>query len=395
MSGKRKVLFIAEDTTLAQMVRLKTLATTLNPHHYEVHFACQRFPDLIFGDAPFKRWPIYSLPPQQVLKTAEAGKRPFNLPTLSRYVEEDIRLFEEIQPDLVVGDLRLSLCVSAEHKNIPYAALINAYWSPLWRPRPYPLPDHPTLRWFGKHIAGVFFPLAKPWVFHHFASPVNSLRRRFGLPTIGNLQDVLTFGTHTLYPDTPGLIPLPKIRPSEHYLGPVLWSPSLPLPEWWDRLQKDKPLIYVTLGSSGNQTLLPRILTILSGLPVEVAVSTAGKSTATGNAHAASYLPGDKLCERADLVICNGGATTAYQALFAGKPVVGIPSNLDQFLSADAIQKSGAGCWLRGSEIDRLKGLLPQLLESSRVRQAAQRLRAEFRAHRFDFLFPEFVGSAV
>ncbi|MCB0416590.1 MAG: glycosyl transferase family 1 [Bdellovibrionales bacterium] len=396
-SGRRRVLFVAEDTTLAQMVRLRVLAGSLDSDRYEVHFACQRFPDLIFGNTSFKRWPIYSLPPEKVLANAEAGKRPYEISTLSKYVEEDFRVLEAVRPDLVVGDLRVSLPISAERSKIPYATLINAYWNSSWTPKSYPLPDHPTVKWFGKHVASLFFPLARPWAFRYFGKPINELRRKFGLPTIGNLQEILTHGTYTLYPDTPGLIPLPVKRPRDHFLGPVLWSPALPLPQWWPALRADRPLIYVTLGSSGNHGLLRRVIEALAGLPADIAVSTAGKETfpSEKGVYCAPYLPGDKLCERASLVICNGGATTAYQALFAGKPVLGIPSNLDQFLSATAISESGAGSWVRGSEIDKLRTLAPQWLESSSARNAARRVQQEFLKYRPDFLFPEFVGSAL
>ncbi|MCB0406036.1 MAG: glycosyl transferase family 1 [Bdellovibrionales bacterium] len=394
IARKRRILFVAEDTTLAQIVRLRVLADTLDPHRYEIHFACQQFPDLIFSGSQFVRWPIYSLSPETVLTRAESGTSPYDISTLAKYVEADLHLLDAVQPDLVVGDLRLSLAVSAEYKKIPFATLINAYWSRGWQPRPYPLPDHPTVRWFGTRIAGFFYPLARPFVFRSFAAPLNRLRKRYGLSTIGNLQDVLTYGTYTLYPDTPGLIPLPQMSSTERFLGPVLWSPALELPTWWEHLRRDKPLIYLTLGSSGNHRVLPTVVDALADLPVEIAVSTAGKTSEHSlNAFTAPYLPGDKLCEHADLVICNGGATTAYQALYAGKPVIGIPSNLDQFLSAAAIQGAGAGRWLRTSEVKDLKTVAAQLLEDSQARKTAKQLRQEFLEFRSDFLFPKFVGS--
>ena len=49
-------------------------------------------------------------------------------------------MLAEIAPDLVVGDLRVSLSVSARLAGIPYVAIANAYWSPYARRR-FPLPD--------------------------------------------------------------------------------------------------------------------------------------------------------------------------------------------------------------------------------------------------------------
>lgn len=47
--------------------------------------------------------------------------------TLRKYVEADLRVLDEIAPDLVVGDLRISLSVSARLAGIPYIAIANAY----------------------------------------------------------------------------------------------------------------------------------------------------------------------------------------------------------------------------------------------------------------------------
>ena len=43
VSSRRRVLFVAENVTLAQCVRLVTLARALDPQAYEVHFASSEF----------------------------------------------------------------------------------------------------------------------------------------------------------------------------------------------------------------------------------------------------------------------------------------------------------------------------------------------------------------
>ena len=56
-----KILFVAEGVTLAQIVRLVTLARALDPAEHEVHFACARFDEAIFGGTSFVRHEIHSL----------------------------------------------------------------------------------------------------------------------------------------------------------------------------------------------------------------------------------------------------------------------------------------------------------------------------------------------
>ena len=52
-----RILFVAEAVTLAQVVRLATLARGLDPARYEVHFASARFDELVFAGTAFSAGP--------------------------------------------------------------------------------------------------------------------------------------------------------------------------------------------------------------------------------------------------------------------------------------------------------------------------------------------------
>src|SRR6476620_11640224 len=106
---RKRILFVAEAITLSQVVRLFVLAQGLDPDQYEVHFASAEFDDLIFKNANFKRWNIQSIPKSKLFKSIEKGTRLYEYSTLKGYVKEELELFKQVQPDLVVGDLRLSL----------------------------------------------------------------------------------------------------------------------------------------------------------------------------------------------------------------------------------------------------------------------------------------------
>jgi UDP:flavonoid glycosyltransferase YjiC (YdhE family) len=382
--ARRRILFVSEAVTLAQIVRLVVLARSLDPARHEIHFASARFDDLVFAGTAFRRWPISSLSAEEVDRAVRAGRRIYDWATLSRYLADDARVLAAVRPDLVVGDLRWSLSIAAPLARVPYAALINAYWSP-YAPTPgFPLPDHPIIRLLGEEKAARHFPKALPHVFRYFATPVNELRRDHGLRPLGSLPDVLTHGDFTLFPDVPGLVPTSGAPAGHRYLGPVLWAPALPRPAWWDRLDPGRPTAYVTLGSSGAVEHLWAITDALAELGMQVMVATAGRS-AVRTSHrphvfVADFLPGDQAARRADLVVSNGGSTTGYQALAEGRPVVGVASNLDAQLATQAIVRAGAGLGLRASTVtaDGVKRAVCTVLETPSFAASARRVAEEF-----------------
>jgi UDP:flavonoid glycosyltransferase YjiC (YdhE family) len=397
---RRRVLFVAEAVTLAQVVRLATLARALDPRRYEVHFGSARFDELIFGGTTFVRHPIHSLSPRVVEARVAGGRRLYSGRTLDRYVREERALLAAVRPDLVVGDLRLSLSVSAAVERTPYACLINAYWSPQARRSAFPMPDHPIVRLLGVPLAARYFPKALPHVFAHFARPVNALRARHGLPSLGSLPDILTHGDETLFADVPALVPIAELPRHQRYLGPVLWSPPVPLPAWWNQLDPQRPTIYLTLGSSGRVQRLPLVIEVAAELGYQVLVATAGRSAPGGvprHVYVADLLPGHLAARRAELVVSNGGSTTGYQALAEGRPVLGLPFNLDQYLAMTAIRDAGAGILLRAGALRRgeLREALRLVMAEPSFARAAGRLRDEFAKWNAPAAFAAFVDETA
>lgn len=399
LSAKKRILFVTENVTLAQVVRSVVLARSLDPSRWEVHFAAASFDPLVFAGTSFVQHPIFSLPKADVDAAIASGKRIYELDVLTRYVAEERALLERIRPDLVVGDLRFSLHTSAELTGVPYANLIDAFWSPHAVRERFPLPEHPIVRMVGVEKAERYFPMALPQVFSHFAKPVNQLRKRHKLAEVGSLLPMITAGDYTLFPETPSLVPMSG-SPSHHvFIGPVLWAPAITPPPFWASVPDDRPLVYVTMGSSGQVDVLPRVLEGLAALQATVVVSTAGRypmSRLPKNVLAADMLPGDVMARRADVVVCNGGASTAYQALAEGKPVVGIPYNLDQYLAMTAIAHSGAGVLLRAGTLTAagVREATARALTDAPLRAAAKRVATDLARYRAADLFPAFVERA-
>lgn len=348
-----RVLFVAEAITLAQVVRLVTLARGLDSARYDVSFASAPFDPIAFAGTDFEPIPLVTVDRKNVLKKIERGERIYEKDVLTKYVEAELELFAQVQPDLIVGDFRLSLAVSARRAGIPHGSLINAYFSPYAERESFPLPDHPLVSLLGAKRAAEYFPRALPLVFAHFVAPLDAVRKRYGLPPSGGLLEALCAGDFTLYPDVPELCPTRDLPATHRYLGHVPWEPPIALAAELARLGENRPFVYVTLGSSGRLSALQSVLEVLGELDVDVLVATAGRfelERTPANVRVQRFVPGGLVARRASFVVTNGGASTSYQALAEGTPVLGVPSNLDQYLAMTAIEKASAGRLVRAGE---------------------------------------------
>jgi UDP:flavonoid glycosyltransferase YjiC (YdhE family) len=363
---------------LAQVVRLLALARSVAAEH-EVHFACARFDPAIFAaQEPFQRWPLLSIAASKADFAVRFGLPIYSYKTLRAYLADDLRLIDQVRPDLIVGDLRWSLAVSGPLSKVPVASLANAYWSP-HAIRDFPLPEHPLVKLLGVKLAGEHFRKALPLAFRLFARPLNRLRQRHGLPPLGSLPEVLTWGDHTLFADPPALFPLRQLPAHHHFLGPIHWSTGA------GPQVKSSRLAYVTLGSSGNLRALPAVLEALHGFDVLLATAGRKMPRLPANVRAEAYVRGDLACRQAALVVCNGGASTAYQALCAGAPLVGLPMNLDQYLAMEAIERANAGVLVRsGTATPRLvQAAIERALAQPGARSQANELTATLQFRRF------------
>jgi UDP:flavonoid glycosyltransferase YjiC (YdhE family) len=364
-----------EGVALAHVSRPLMLAAAAHARGYDVVYATDPRYAWVAADAPFERLELASLEPARFLAAVARGAPIFDAATLAAEAADDQRLLARVGPDVVVGDLRVSLSVSARLARVPYVAIANAYWSPYRTTSIREVPPLPATRRVPLPLANAAFRAVRRPAFARHALPLNRVRRRHGLPPIRyDVRYVYTDADHVGYADVPELFPLAGAPPTHHFLGPLVWSPPVALPPWWTTLPQDRPMVYVTLGSSGDPAQLPTIIAALAALPVTVVVASVEAAAAGGyppNVHVARFLPGDQVSRAARLVVCNGGSPTSQQALMAGVPVLGVATNLDQILNMRAIERAGAGLLLRG---DRLR--------AEAVTRAARRLLSDgaFRA---------------
>ena len=376
---RRRLLIFAEAISLAHVARAVTLAQSLDSARYDVHLVCDPRYLALFDELGFPIHAIRSINSAVFHDRLAEGSPLYTTTELHQYVQEDLRMITEWQPDLVVGDFRLSLSVSARLTGVPYATVTNAYWSPYARPR-FLVPELPITERFGPHVAQGLFSLIRPLVFAQQAYALNKVRRDYGLHAVGyHLNHIFSDADYTLYADLPELVPTINLPAHHRYIGPVVWSFGK-LPYWWSSLRDSVRTAYVTMGTSGREDLTQLAAHTLADMGWQVLMATARPGSVTGvrsDVWVANYLPGIRAASKADLVVCNGGSAAVYQALAAGTPVLGIPMNLDQYLMMHYLRRFESGDYIRAglATAELVTRMVRRMDESPHYKTRAVQLR--------------------
>jgi UDP:flavonoid glycosyltransferase YjiC (YdhE family) len=383
MSGtRRKVLFFAEGATLAHVGRPFVLAESLDPNEFELAFARPPAYAWLTAKARFRLLDLSCQDGATFARRLEQGRPLYDLGTLERYVADDLALIDAERPDVIVGDFRLSLSVSARLRRVPYITLCDAYWSPE-QPLVPTLPVLGFTRFTPLPLAERIFRAVSGPAMRLHTLPIERLRRKHGLPSLGfDLRRCYTDADLRLFANFAALFP--DIAPSNTagFIGPIAWSPEA-TPET-DFLKTQDGFVYVTMGSSGDPLVLRTLIPILEQTGAPIVVASAGKPLPPGlnssRTRVFDYLPGDLACRHAKLVVCNGGSPTTNQALANGVPVLGIARNMDQFLNMRAIERFGAGVLVRADRAGtrQLAEASQALLKDGRFAERAGTLARSF-----------------
>jgi UDP:flavonoid glycosyltransferase YjiC (YdhE family) len=258
----------------------------------------------------------------------------------------------EIEPDVVVFDFRFTTSLSAHLSGRPSVSILhgNALRLAL-RPRETALlligdgqkGETQSLR---LRVMRRLFPAIFQLIMRAVARRLTPILKMHGRSPANSPFELL-LGDEILVADLPELLP-PELPPHSHVVGPLMWSGWEQPAPWLDELA-DRPLIYVTMGSTVEaRAALTKIVDALRDAPYNVVISTGSLSLPADvqlPAHIRAFqtVPGAAVTRRSVAVVHHGGHETLMQALAAGVPSLILPANPDQVLIAQQAQALGIG----------------------------------------------------
>lgn len=269
------------------------------------------------------------------------------------WLGDEIKAAESFKPDVIINSPSFFGPLAAHKLNIPYVAIINAQW----------LMEFQGLLGLGKsrdHLGdSILRKLAKPIFAKKFEkvymAEICQFYKDLGITYVPDKRKDLYSHNPFLIPSIPDFEPIEKTNRTDiHYVGPLFWQGFES--EGFDpkKLFKDfadKPFVYVTLGGSiYRKKSYDELISTLQqktdwNILLTIGPNFERDTFPADSSHLIirSYAPGLAVCQYADVIINTASHGTVMQALWHGKPIVGIPHNIDQATIASRLVELGVG----------------------------------------------------
>ncbi len=350
----------------------------------------------------FGFWPLADFSPEEAMdhfrKVFQRPARTF----LRRQVEDELAILDAYDPALVICDFRLTMYISARLRGITVVSLLGGRWLLQYAAGPVePARTHPSYdvmkRILGDSLARRVAKPVQLRILRWKMAPYHALAREYGLELPRDIWDWF-IGEHNLILDTETMGPTAPLPAHFTRVGPIIWNPDMAMPAWMDEFDPDRPLIYVTMGSTGDPELFHLLIEEVGKLDCFAVFSTGGQieldpAELPANVRMARFVPGAEVMKRADLVIFHGGAGTAYQAIAEGAPGIIIATHLEQEFAGAVFERQGGGAFLTMREVKARPARLVDAI--GQVLQHPEPFRAGMEALRRDYEQYDPIPSAV
>lgn len=313
-------------------------------------------------------------------------RAPFTEEQFEQRVRSEISLIERWQPDAVVVGATLSMFVSARAAGVPlvFARPYSASYGRLTRLSRMRVTKGDGL--LGRAVNRALGTVGRTLVtsIGWLPPPWRRVASRYGLTLPRCSFEYLNADLDLLVSLFPALDP-PPLAVNEAVAGPVFASIEGELPAEIQALvqRRERPLVYVGMGSSSNRRLALSVLRQLGPLDVEIISPTGGYLTQADrgalppNVHVYDLLPAHRLAGLIDASITHGGEGTVQTACLSGAPFAGIGLQLEQRANIADCVDYGNALRLTGWDVrrGRVPHVLDRLLSDDTLRRHARELR--------------------
>ena len=375
-----RILFSPESFNMGETTRCIEIARVARERGHTVlfHVYSPKYIGLLesAGLPVHLREPIMSDAEVEQIMALDQGRgvrHPFTTDMVRRRVAAELAAIRDFSADAVVIGSNLTMLLSARIAGVPiFYARPYAYSSTYFSKKPV-----------GGELAAPRWLRAVARVFSYKPGSFTRVAREYGLRLPRRTVDMLSADVNLICSLFTQLRGDSLVEPDVS-VGPIYYRAPSELPQIV-REPRERPLVYVGMGSSGSADILARVLRQLSAAPVDVLVGGGVQLLDTrllgNNIHFAGTVPAHLLAGYIDASITHGGEGTVQTACLAGVPFAGIAMQAEQSWNIEECVRYGNALRFTKNDVRRgnIRDILDRLLSDegmcAKARQLSEAMR--------------------
>lgn len=370
-----RILFSPESFNMGETTRCIEIARVARERGHTVlfHVYSPKYLGLLesAGLPVHLREPIMSDTEAEQIMALDQGRgvrHPFTTDMVRRRVAAELEAIRDFRADAVVIGSNLTMLLSARIAGVPiFYARPYAYSSTYFSKKPV-----------GGELAAPGWLRAVARVFSYKPASFARVAREHGLRLPRRTVDMLSADVNLICSLFTQLRGDSLVEPDVG-VGPIYYRAPGELPQIV-REPRERPLIYVGMGSSGSADILVQVLQQLSVAPVDVlvggGVQLSDTSMLGNNIHFAGTVPAHLLAGHIDASMTHGGEGTVQTACLAGVPFAGIAMQAEQSWNIEECVRYGNALRFTKNDVRRgnMRDILGRLLSDEGLRAKARQL---------------------
>ena len=370
-----RILFSPESFNMGETTRCIEIARVARERGHTVlfHVYSPKYLGLLesAGLPVHLREPIMSDAEAEQIMALDQGRgvrHPFTTDMVRRRVAAELAAIRDFNADAVVIGSNLTMLLSARIAGVPiFYARPYAYSSTYFSKKPV-----------GGELAAPGWLRAVARVMSYKPTSFTRVAREHGLRLPRRTVDMLSADVNLICSLFTQLRGDSLVEPDVS-VGPIYYRAPGELPQIV-REPRERPLIYVGMGSSGSADILVQVLQQLSAAPVDVlvggGVQLSDTSMLGSNIHFAGTVPAHLLASHIDASMTHGGEGTVQTACLAGVPFAGIAMQAEQSWNIEECVRYGNALRFTKNDVRRgnVRDILGRLLSDEGMRARARQL---------------------
>lgn len=369
-----RIIFSPESYNLGETTRCIEVASAAvtRGHDVEFHVYAEKFVHLIeaAGHKVKRASPLMTQEQADQIIAFDQGRgfrHPFNLETVRSRVSAEVDSIRGA--DAVVIGSNPTMFISARAVGVP-----------LYYVRPYYMSSSYFMANRDGHRASIPFCVLAYWL----RWKPKSFRRvasEYGVQLPSRTFEAMS-GDIDLIASLPPVLDKRSLECRDIAVGPIHYRPNIPLPDFLETRNGSRPLIYVSMGSSGSSKVLSVLLNHLSRMDYDVLLgggielSENFLKSLGGSIFYAGMVPEHRLRGKVDAAIIHGGEGTVQAMCLAGVPFAGYAMQAEQRWNIGECVRLGNARYLRNSDLNynKFSVVVSELFNNKKMRDSATQI---------------------